>query len=351
VKQLWVALFALLVVVGYSISQAASGCTQTHCVHLPLLHTEGTRQATPPITFRWAVNGSTPLARSEAMAAVANNKLYIFGGYTDGTTIPKTRDAVSYDPATNRWTTLPQMPRPMTHSGIAVDGDTIYLAGGVVGSSGDSEPDKIPAIDEVWRFNVESGTWAKMPSLPEPRGAGELALIGTYLHFLGGTGEDRYVSVGDHWRLNLNGGQTWERMPNLPLPLNHISKAVFNGKIYIIGGQEGHNETLVTSPTVQIWDSVTGTWSVGAPMSHGRSHATGATLVIDGKIYLFGGQEFHRTSLATIIAYDPQTDSWAEAGNIPIARHSGVAGLIGNNVIYTTGSTNRQVFIGELVRP
>jgi N-acetylneuraminic acid mutarotase len=175
--------------------------------------------------------------------------------------------------------------------------------------------------------------------------------VGRYLHFFGGTGEDRYVSVGDHWRLNLDGGRNWERMPSMPLPLNHISKATIDGKVYLIGGQESHNDSLVTSTVVQIWDSATETWMMGTPMAHGRSHTAGATLVIGGKIYLFGGQEFHKTSLTSIIVYDPQANSWSQAGDLLIARHSGLAGVFGNKVIYTTGSTNTQVFVGDFVLP
>jgi N-acetylneuraminic acid mutarotase len=303
------------------------------------------------VSFRWKVDGSTPLARTEGMCAVVDNQLYVFGGYTDTTSIPKTRSVMRYDLATKTWTTLPSMPRPMTHTGVAVDGDYIYFAGGVVGGVEAGEDEKIPATREVWRYNVRDHDWVRIPGLPEARGAGELALVGRYLHFLGGTGTDRYASVGDHWRLNLDGGLAWERLPSLPVPLNHISEAVIDGKMYVIGGQESHNETLVTSNVVQIWDSVTGEWSMGTPMSHGRSHATSATLVIGGKIYLFGGQEFHRSSLASIIVYDPQADTWADAGNLLIARHSGLAGVIDNKVVYTTGSSNTQVFVGEFVLP
>jgi len=285
------------------------------------------------------------------MGIVVHEKLYLFGGYTDLTSVPKTRSAIVYDPLTQRWAGLPPLPRPMTHSGIATDGDNIYLAGGVVGGVSTGEPEKINAIAEVWRYNIASKQWAAMPPLPEPRGAGGLALLGRYLHYFGGTADNRHLSVADHWRLDLDGGTGWERMPDLPQARNHLSQAVVDDKLYVIGGQEGHNSTLVAFTAVHEWDPARGTWRERAPLPERRSHASAATLVIAGRIYLFGGEVEHTISVAPIFAYDPRTDSWTSAGALPIPRHSGVAGLLGDTIIYTTGNLLTQTFVGSFVLP
>jgi N-acetylneuraminic acid mutarotase len=304
------------------------------------------------LTFSWTQGKPAPQQRSEAMGLVVGGKLYVFSGYSDTSYIPKTLRADTYDPQADEWEGLPPMPRPMTHSGIATDGVRyIYLAGGVVGElHADGSYKKLDAIDEVWRYDTLDKVWAAMPSLPEPRGAGELALLGRTLHFFGGTGLDRYTSVGDHWTLDLGGGSNWETAVDLPNPRNHLADAVIDGKLYAIGGQEGHNETLVTQTSLQVWNPAQpDRWTELAPLPKGRSHTAGATVVIAGKIYLFGGEEFHNASRDSIFVYDPASNSWSLSNALPRRAHSGIAGLINGKLIYTTGNLRTETYIGELV--
>jgi N-acetylneuraminic acid mutarotase len=285
------------------------------------------------------------------MGAVVNGKLYLFSGYTDTTFIPKTVRADTYDPQTDSWQSLPAMPRPMTHSGIATDGVRyIYLAGGVVGAlQPDGSYEKIDAINEVWRFDTVQQVWAALPPLPEPRGAGELALLNNTLHFFGGTGLDRYVSVDDHWTLDLVSGTTWQTAAALPNARNHLADAVIDGKLYAIGGQEGHNETLVTQTSLHVWNpAAPDGWTELAPLPKGRSHIAGATVVIGGKIYVFGGEEFHNASRATIYVYDPANNSWSQSNELPRRAHSGIGGYIDGKMIYTTGNLRDETYIGTL---
>ena len=162
------------------------------------------------LTIDWLEVADAPLVRFEGQSAVVGGKLYVFGGYTDGSVIPKSLEADVYDPVANTWERLPDMPRPITHAGISAHGADIYFAGGVVGSDDpDADQRKISATTEVWRFDTESGEWSSMPPLPEPRGAGALALLDDTLHFFGGTGEDRFQEIGDHWALPLDGSDAW----------------------------------------------------------------------------------------------------------------------------------------------
>lgn len=76
----------------------------------------------------WSTAAPSPIRRFEAGNAVVNNKLYVFGGYINSNIQGTTRLDV-YDPATNTWRQLSNMPQPLTHEGVAVDGNTIYIAG------------------------------------------------------------------------------------------------------------------------------------------------------------------------------------------------------------------------------
>jgi hypothetical protein len=306
------------------------------------------------ITVSWERAADAPLGRTEALGGVLGGKLYVFGGYTSFDVIPKSFEAHVYDPQTDLWTRLPDLPRPLTHTGTASDGQSFYFAGGVVGSSTPGVLEKIDATREVWRFDTVSQSWSAMPPLPEPRGAGTLELLGNTLHFFGGTGLDRYTSVGDHWTLDLGGSGVWEPAAPLPIPRNHLASAVVNGKIYAIGGQEGHNETLVTQTAVHVWDPAEPDgWREAADLPYGLSHIGHAALVLeDGRILVAGGETGAREGardVSSVIVYDPDSDSWSYTTPLPFERHSFVGGVVGGEVILGGGSRlNTRTYRGIL---
>lgn len=211
----------------------------------------GGDEGVPAFSIDWTEVANAPVARFEGQSAVVGEKLYVLGGYTDGSVMPKSFEADVYDPASDTWERLPDLPRPITHAGTTAYGTDIYLAGGVVGSQDPDENEKLPATTEVWRFDTEALEWSAVTPLPEPRGAGALVVLDDTLHFFGGTGEDRQEAVWDHWQLDLNDSSAWLEKAPIPNPSNHLAGVVVEGIIYAVGGQHGHNETLETQSTTK----------------------------------------------------------------------------------------------------
>lgn len=110
-------------------------------------------------TITWSAAAPSPIPRFEAGNEVVNDKLYVFGGYFTSSIQATTRSDV-YDPIQNNWTQLSDMPEPITHAGVAVDGNTIYIAGGFVGDYPGS------VTKEVYKYDVTSNNWNTLPSLP-----------------------------------------------------------------------------------------------------------------------------------------------------------------------------------------
>src|SRR5262249_41900049 len=179
--------------------------------------------------FAWGTVAPLPVPRFEANNAAVNDQLYVLGGFYNSD-IQATTEVDRYDPGTNTWTIRSDMPQPITHAGTAVDGQTIYLAGGFVGD-GLSQ-----VTNRVLRYHAATDSWSDAPPLPEARGAGALVRLGRQLHFFGGldpTLHDR----SEHWVLDLDGGTNWTSAAPLPNPRNHLGYTDLNGKAYAIGGQ------------------------------------------------------------------------------------------------------------------
>jgi len=128
--------------------------------------------------IRWTNKASSPLYRAEALTATIDGKIYVFGGFAkdaDGEG-PVARSDV-YDPATDTWGRIADMPRAYSHVGVAVDGHDVYFAGGYYGTQPGTYA-QVFGSNEVWRYNVDSNTYAAMPALPSALAGGGAAIIG-----------------------------------------------------------------------------------------------------------------------------------------------------------------------------
>lgn len=281
--------------------------------------------------IRWNTVAPSPVGRSEAQGAVVDGKFYVFGG-------DSLRSDV-YNPTTNTWRRIANLPKPITHAGTAVVGRNIYLAGGYVNKP---EGGVIFAVRDVWRYNIDTNKWtADLPPLPDARGSGGLEVLNGKLHFFGGT-DIRRADHREHWVLSLNGGTRW--IPAAPLPnfRNHMGDAVLGGKLYAIGGQLTQDHTGAQA-SVYRWSPDTNKWTTVAPLPRPRSHTAAATFILGNQIVVAGGITTSGASVRDVTAYDPQSNKWTALTPLPAAGSfaegyaSGVAGNIGGKIFYTTG--------------
>jgi N-acetylneuraminic acid mutarotase len=281
----------------------------------------------------WKIGAPTLFHRVESPAAVVDDKLYLFGGFTED--LDGSREVDVYDPAADKWTRLADMPSGLTHLNAVVEGNTIWLAGGFKGH----HPG--PVTDEVWKYDVKGDKWSAGPALPEPRGGGALALLDGKLHYFGGFKSDRQTTAGDHWALAIDGGKKWETLAEMPGPRGHLAAAVLAGKIYALGGDDGHDKTQVDLPACHVFDPASGQWSAIAKLPNGRSHFESSTLIYRGNILIVGGRsnspEPAAGVLNELLLYDPKANQWTLAGTLPEKVLAPAAAIIGEQIVVSGG--------------
>ncbi|THF71442.1 glycosyl hydrolase [Deinococcus sp. Arct2-2] len=275
---------------------------------------------------------------SEAQGAAVNGKLYIFGGFdSDLRTNAKVQ---VYDPATNTWGTARDMPEQSTHGAVAVDGQTIYVAGGFVGN----HPG--PQTAHVWKYNVSTDTWSAGPNLPGARGGGALVKLDRTLHFFGGTERnpgdlDLYKRDSpEHWVLQLDGGTSWTTAAPLPNPRNHLGGTVLNGKIYALGGQHLGDENAGNQSAVHAYDPAANTWTARASLPLPIGHINASTVVQNGRIVVISGVTQNSAEVANVSEYDPAANTWTALTPLPAPRQSPVADVINGRLVVATGSAS-----------
>jgi N-acetylneuraminic acid mutarotase len=296
-------------------------------------------------SLQWTRLEDRPLGTSEGHGAVAGGKLYTFGGFdwSAPSCCTPWRYAFVYDLASDTWSRLADMPEGVTHAGVATDGSDIYWAGGFVEDP--SRTFQVFGTVHAWRYRVAANTYEALPDLPDRRGAGTLTYLDGKLHFIGGLSFGQASDTNQHWVLDLAAGATaWTSAAPLPTPRNHLGSAVLGGKIYVIGGQHGHDEGLVTVPDVEIYDPRTDTWTRGTNMPRARSHITGGTFPFRERIVVVAGEIANGRSITDVSAYDPITNAWSELTPLPAQRFSGVGGPIGEGFVYTTGDYQQTTF-------
>lgn len=121
----------------------------------------------------------------------------------------------------------------------------------------------------------------------------------------------------------------------MPQPVMSHGAAAIGTNIYVVGGFDSNTEEV--HDTLQIFNTVTGVWSTGAPLPQ-PLYEPAVVALGDGRLYVFGGLNELRYPLNTTYIYDPASDSWVTGAPMPVGRSLAAA------IRY--GSTNRAWVLG-----
>lgn len=131
---------------------------------------------------------------------------------------------------------------------------------------------------------------------------------------------------------------TWTTGAPLPADTGYnlrqyFGTAVLDGKIYVVGGDTGGSGDRAT---LLRYDTVLNSWTTLAPMPLGSRYALGAA-AINGKIYAVGGIHIGDSAiLSRLEVYDPATNTWATKTSMPTPHHDALVGTI-NGKLYVAG--------------
>jgi N-acetylneuraminic acid mutarotase len=279
---------------------AAGGKMYVFAGLIPFWKPKGLVYEYDPATDRWAKKKPMALPSHHVAFTEYHGKIYAFGGFVYPTSGPAAwtpiDNAWEYDPAADTWKALAPMPSKRGSPVAVAVGDKIYVIGGV---------SLLPGSTEIaMGFNTPQ------------------ASVGTV---------EEYDPATNAWR---------ERSP-MPTPRNHTTAGVVNGKIYVIGGRVG--AAFISSATdvsvVEEYDPATDKWSAPRSRMPTARSALGSG-VFDGRIYVAGGEFQDPHMMATfraVEAYEPATDSWSILPSMPVSRHGLAAGVVGNKLILVGG--------------
>ena len=180
--------------------------------------------------------------------------------------------------------------------------------------------------DEILSINPLDGSCSVLAKLPYPIGYAAHTTKGNDMVIAGGCNMEGHVATVT--RIKADGST--EALPELPVTTAYPAFVQRYGKLYVFGGQEkADSVTCLSRSFVLDLKNPAAGWKEIAPMpGEGRMLAaagTGFGVWDNGKIYVAGGCSLHpdakgaaeRTYLKSTLCYDPETDTWTEAADMP----------------------------------
>lgn len=237
-------------------------------------------QVYDPATDTWdsITNASGTFTPRRGMSSVViSGKIYTFGG-ANGTGGSNGSGALNnvevFDPTTNIWSTLPDMPTARWRSCAVLLNGKVYVMGGFI-----SGP-----VNTVEIFDTLTQTWSEGDTASFGARS-DFAAFGMNgkIYVVGGQGDTVSPQVFDpdsnRWTTPETTGYYLERQGP--------GAALINGKIYVFGGANGGEYFN----TFDVLDPVTNTWTTPATSNTPVSRAGGCGTLYKGKVYLMGGRD------------------------------------------------------------
>lgn len=253
------------------------------------------------ISLHWTMSTPFPQPRTDYAAGALAGKLVIAGGtFWEGSKGHWTKKLFSasthaFDPATQTWEELPDLPTPLACAASVVIGKKLYVLGGYTGT----KPSR-----KIYTFAMESGkyAWTNLGTLPSDRLFAAAVTAGKQLFVLGGTtrfeptdasgtcctsktATDSFMSLD-----TTHPEKGWRQLPSIPGPRRWLISAVSGrDSIWIFGGrfQENPLDPVINYNQVFRYDISNARWQETNSLPQGSPDAVPPSCVmVKGKILL-----------------------------------------------------------------
>lgn len=267
----------------------------------------------------------------EAKGVAIGRDVYLAGGLELGGPgeTKGSRSFVRYDTRSRRYYSLPDLPTGLSHLGMAVHGNDIYIVGGA-----DSYIRPYEITDAVFRYRTRRHRWERLAPMPAKRAGLGVAAVGHRLYAFGGRANPRRpLASAEVYDIATD---RWSRLPDMPKASDHLGVVAHRGQIYVAGGRH-HDDTASSYRTFMRYDPRSGRWQ-RLPRLPERLSGFGLVSV-GGRLVTVGG-ESPRERIVTggIHAYNPRTRKWSSLPSLRKPVHGEPAAASGGRLYVFGGS-------------
>ena len=262
----------------------------------------------------------------------------------------------------NSWLSRASMGWARGYLGVATVNGKIYAIGGdqghLMGNAGTYWGMTHEVTNATEEYDPSSNRWVSKSQMPSARARFGTAVYQNKIYCIGGyKGEVIFIGPESYnWKTVYNDLEvnevydpttnTWEVKEPLPTPRHNPATNMVNGKIYVIGGHS--IETHSSLNVVEVYDPETDTWATKTPPPLEVWGSTSA--VVDNKIFVLGEEVIDPVQYRVgyrVQVYDPTNDSWtirSIAPSIPFSTAVATTGLNALKRIYFFDETSNDVY-------
>lgn len=256
-----------------------------------------------------------PNAITSFGACVAGGSVYVYGGHSgeahkyslDTTLFDFQRIAVD---GSGDWELLPGPARAQGASLVAWDGKLIRVGGLSARNQTIGEDENLVSLTDVELFDPTTERWSKLPDLPAPRSSHDSLVTGGRLYVVGGwelSGPRKGKWYDESWVLDLaHPDMGWSKFTQ-PFKRRAVAADAVGDWIVVLRGMDDANEP---SLAVDLYNLKSKEWTRGPELPDGPMDGFGAAACVIGKTL------YASTYAGKVFAWSPGDTAWSETAEL-----------------------------------
>ena len=200
----------------------------------------------------WTLSNTIPGSKAGGDIVKCGGKIYYIGGGSSAMAIG-TPEQYVYTPGTGSWTTIANIPTPVTGNVAESYRDSLIYC--MMGGWNSYE-----TLIQV--YNINTNTWSQATQIPATNGRRTFAgaIMGNRLFVCAGWGSNGVRN--DFWVGTINPANplqiTWVQRTNIAVPTSRPGGTAMLGRFYVVMGEVGSG---FANDSIAIWDTTTSAWT------------------------------------------------------------------------------------------
>ncbi|WP_437541914.1 kelch repeat-containing protein [Sorangium sp. So ce367] len=292
----------------------------------------------------WQATGRMGVLLNLPAATLLQDGTLLMIGYGETGNPPRWNDVwLCYDPSTGSWQPPEKMNVSRRPSRLVTlpDGTVLGIANSVL---------RRPS--QTVRFDPATGVWAPAaPTLVSRQMTDATVTPLADGRVLVASGDGNVDGGGEKVEIYDSVTDTWTLAAPMNVPRSRARATLLqDGRVLVTGGDRQSQRM-----SAEIYDAATNTWTRVASMRWSRSSHE-ATLLLDGRVLVLGGRGSGGDNMKTGEIYDPASDTWTSTGEMVEQRGYPSAALLADGRVLVMGlpsasGANDGAFAAELYDP
>lgn len=268
----------------------------------------------------WTASTAAPANLSHAGCAGLSGVLYVVGGRNNAGT-GNTNAVLAFDTVTGTWGAETALLAPVSDAAVSRSGSKIYIAGGLATPAG------VP-ISVTRSYDPLTKIWTTRTAMTTARFGAVATFDSSTFIVIGGDTGGAVTGIVEGFS---TAGDVWSAKTAMPTARRNASATVIGTILYVVGGDTGAGAL----DTVEAYDLKGDKWSSKAPLPAARTK--GGAVTLNNVLYYCGGTDAAGQPSRSTFMYDPTTDQWLSAPDMPTALAFAAVGKVGGDLAVAGG--------------